>query len=174
MADAILETLPNTSGTRPDIRCREDLLHRCEVEDFETGEVKRLTFTYVDSQDGAWFGQMTGVRKYDVTAELYRRHLKHIPDEQVYPVASQFVTTLSNKPSANECYIKRPKLLYLDDVDLARLIPKTFANEVEILELLKDFHHPNLIHYCGCTVKNGRLTGIALERHEATLPTVPL
>jgi len=169
MAGLDLRDLPDPLDVEPDIRSRDDLLQLCEVEDFETGEAKRVTFTYVNHYDTVWFGQISGVRKYDVTVEEYRRHLKRVPDELIYPTVTPGFTISSGGQPATACHVKRPKLLHLDEPDLAKTIAKTFAEEVEIMELLQHHQHPNLIQYHGCTVKNGRVTGIALERHKAIL-----
>lgn len=154
----------------PNIRSKRDLTVLCEVEDAETGLFLRSTYGYVDRSDSAWFGRMPGVRKYDLTVADLERTLKRIPDEQIYPIATPSITAVRpSEDDEHELYIKRPQLTGFDDPDVATLLPGLMIGEVEILELLKTQPHPNLVKYHGCTLRNGRITGIALERHEVLL-----
>ncbi|KAF2213378.1 hypothetical protein CERZMDRAFT_17352, partial [Cercospora zeae-maydis SCOH1-5] len=134
-----------------DIRSKRDLTVLCEVEDAETGAFLRSTYGYIDRSDSAWFGRMPGKRKYDLTVADLQSTLKRIPDEQIYPEATP------------------PQLTGCDDAQLAALLPALLLEEAKLLEFLKIHPHPNLIKYYGCTLKNGRITGIALERHEVLL-----
>lgn len=56
-----------------------------------------------------------------------------------------------------------------DDADIAALLPGLLLEEAKLLEFLKTHPHPNLIRYYGCTLKNGRVTGIALEKLDVLL-----
>ncbi|KAF2766892.1 hypothetical protein EJ03DRAFT_254282, partial [Teratosphaeria nubilosa] len=66
-------------------------------------------------------------------------------------------------------YIKRPKLLCLDDPEETKLLPALLLGEITILERLKVQHHPNIARYFGCTTRRGRITGIVLEKYEVIL-----
>ena len=165
---------PDASGTPqdgvPDIHSKRDLTVLCEVEDAETGVFLRSTYGYIDRSDSAWFGRMPGIRKYDLTVEDLERTLKRIPDEQIYPVATPSITAVRPcKDYENHFYIKRPQLTGYDDADVAALLPGLIIEEAKILEFLKAHPHPNLVKYYGCTLKDGRITGIALEKHEVLL-----
>lgn len=151
----------------PDIRSKRDLA-LCEIEDSETGTFLRSTFAYVDKHDTAWFGQTPGIRKFDLTIENIKHILRRVPDEIVYPKATPVITALQKK-DLNNYFIKRPKLLCLDNAEETKLLPQMFIDEAEVLELVKKNSHPNLICYYGCTLKDGRVTGIVLEKHQVVL-----
>lgn len=152
----------------PNINSKRDLAALCEVSDFETGAFLRCTFTYVDEHDVAWFGQTLDVRKYDLTVHHLRRCLRRVPDEKIYPIAPPSISTV---PYGNQTdlFIKRPKLLSLDDEEEAKLLPQMLIEEVQILELLKKNPHRNLVQYYGCIVRRGHITGIALQRYNIIL-----
>ena len=160
--------LHESQSHEPDIQSRRDLTALCEVEDAETGVVLRSTFTYVDDNGAAWFGQIPGVRKYDLSVEDLRRSLKRIPDEAIYPMMTPNLTALTDGDVKNY-FVKRPKFLCLDSPDETELLPRMLIEEAHILEFLKLHQHRNLVRYHGCTSRNGRLTGIALERFDVIL-----
>ncbi|KAK1091509.1 hypothetical protein LTR48_006163 [Friedmanniomyces endolithicus] len=166
--------LPNGGGDPQDdvsdICSKRDLTVLCEVEDAETGAFLRSTYGYIDRSESAWFGRMPDVRKYDLTVEDLKRTLKRIPDEQIYPIATPPIPIVPYRGNeGNSLYIKRPKLTGYDDADIAALVPGLMLEEARLLEFLKTRPHPNLIRYHGCTLKNGRITGIALEKHDVLL-----
>ena len=165
-----METVQSTN--RPlspsNILSKKQLEALCEVSDFETGEFLRSTFTYIDEHDFAWFGQARGVRKYDLTAHELRKSLRLIPDEKIYPKVTPSITVVPTERQT-DFFVKRPKLLCLDNEEEAKLLPPMVIEEAKVLEFLKLNHHPNLVRYHGCVVKRGRITGIALERHAMIL-----
>jgi serine/threonine protein kinase len=150
------------------IRSKKDLTSLCEVENAETGAFIRSTFTYIDEHDRAWFGQTTNIRKYDLTVEDLNRLLQQVPDERIYPLKT---TDLSLVPeeTRSQFYIKRPKLLCLDNETEAKLLPQLLLSEAEMLQFLEQNPHPNIIRFHGCTINRGRITGIALEKHSVIL-----
>ncbi|KAK4552394.1 hypothetical protein LTR86_010408 [Recurvomyces mirabilis] len=153
-----------------DICSKRDLTVLCEVEDAETGAFLRSTYGYIDRSGSAWFGRMPNVRKYDLTVEDLKRTLKRIPDEQIYPIATPPISIVSRcENDENSLYIKRPQLAGCDDADIAALLPGLLLEEARLLEFLRTHPHPNIIRYYGCTLKNGRITGIALEKHDVLL-----
>lgn len=124
------------------------------------------TFSFVDAYNSVWFGQVPGVRKYDLTVEDVRRNLHRIPDEIIYPELTAGLTIITDV----ECYyIKRPKLLCLDDLEATQLLPRMLVEEAHVLEFLKPYGHRNLVRYHGCILKQGRIAGIALEKYEIML-----
>ncbi|KAF2240259.1 hypothetical protein BU26DRAFT_443059 [Trematosphaeria pertusa] len=135
------------SSTCPDIRSKRDLTTLSEVEEYETGKFLRSSFAYIDKDNTVWFGEVPGIRKYDLTVEILKRELRRIPDEKIYP--------LHDKRMSYEL----------------KLVPRMLFEEAEILEFLNhDQHrHPNIIRYHGCTVKRGRITGLALEKYDVML-----
>ena len=156
------------SCTSADIRSKRDLKHLCEVEDIETGAFIRCTFAYIDDHERAWFGQTTEMRKYDLTVEDLNRLLQQVPDEKIYPLKT---TSLSIVPeeTRDKSYIKRPKLLCLDNEAETKLLPQLLLGEAEVLQFLEENPHPNIIRFHGCTVNRSRVTGIALDKYSVIL-----
>lgn len=154
---------------RPLITSKRDLTDLCEVEDYETGSVLRSTFTFVDAQDTVWFGQVLGIRKFDLTIEDLNRSLCQIADATVYPEVTPGLTIVADNNDLKNFYIKRPKLLCLDNLEETQLIPKMLAEEARILEFLKGYEHRNLVRYYGCILRRGRIVGLALEKYDMIL-----
>ncbi|KAI4663167.1 uncharacterized protein J4E88_010802 [Alternaria novae-zelandiae] len=156
------------SCTSANIRSKRDLKHLCEVEDIETGASIRCTFAYIDDHERAWFGQTTEMRKYDLTVEDLNRLLQQVPDEKIYPLKT---TSLSIVPeeTRSKSYIKRPKILCLDNEAQTKLLPQLLLGEAEVLHFLEENPHPNIIRFHGCTVNRGRVTGIALDKYSVIL-----
>jgi serine/threonine protein kinase len=155
------------SVLRPDIRSKRDLTSLSEVTDYKTGKFLRSTFTYVNKEDIAWIGQAPGIRKYDLTAEILKRELRRIPDEKIYPVHTWM--SVVSEVDRKSVFVKRPKISCADNEYEVKLVPRMLFEEVEVLEFLKQHHHPNIVKYYGCTVNRGRITGIALERYNVIL-----
>ena len=78
------------------------------------------------------------------------------------------LTTLTDSNVKNY-FVKRPKFLYLNSLDKTELLPRMLIEEAHILEFLKLHQHRNLVRYYRYTLRNGRLTGIALERFDVIL-----
>lgn len=154
---------------QPPITSTRDLTELCEVEDSESGSFLRSTFAFVDSQDTVWFGQALGVRKFDLTVEDLRRSLREIADDTVYPEVTPGLTIVAADNELKSLYIKRPKLLCLDNPDEAQLLPRLLADEARTLECLQRCKHKNLVRYYGCISRRGKIVGIALEKYDVIL-----
>jgi hypothetical protein len=146
-----------------------DLTDLCEVEDYETGAVLRTTFTFVDTDHTVWFGKIDGVRKYDLTGQTLREHLRRIPDGTVYPPITPGLTIIPRDSDMTGFHIKRPKFLCLDDEEETKMLPKMLAEEANVLEALKPHAHKNLVRYHGCVGARDRIVGLALEKHDIIL-----
>lgn len=160
--------LHDTSASQPQLSSKRDLT-LCEVADSETGSVLRTTFCFVDAYNNAWFGQIPHVRKYDLDVKDLQRNLRRIPDEIIYPKLTAGLTIIADDDDAKRYYIKRPKLLCLDNPEETQLLPKMLLEEAQILESLKPHRHDNLVRYHGCVSKQDRLAGIALEKYDVIL-----
>ncbi|KAK1811759.1 hypothetical protein LTR12_013856 [Friedmanniomyces endolithicus] len=139
-----------------------------EVQDIETGKVLHVTCSCFDSYGTAWFGQISGVRKYDLSDEDYRRLLKPIPDEQVYPLAPPGLDVHDPKDT-DGYYIKRANLIGFDDAEVAKTLPRILLEEAKVLQSLKQRHHLNLVKYYGCNLKGDRIAGLVLKKYPKTL-----
>jgi serine/threonine protein kinase len=69
----------------------------------------------------------------------------------------------------SQSYIKRPKLLCLDNEDEAKLLPQLLLGEAEMLQFLGQNPHLDIIRFHGCTVNRGRFTDITLQKHSIML-----
>lgn len=154
--------------TSANIRSKRDLKSLCEVEDIETGAFIRSTFAYIDDHDRAWFGQTTEMRKYDLTVEDLNRLLQTVPDEKIYPLKTTGLSIVPEE-TRSQFYIKRPKLLCLDNEAETKLLPQLLLGEAEVLQFLEQNPHPNIIRFHGCTVNRSSFTGIALDKYSIIL-----
>jgi hypothetical protein len=154
---------------QPNIASARDLTDLCEVKDYETRAVLRTTFTFVDAHHTVWFGQLVGVRKYNIPIERLRESLQRVPDETVYPPITPGLTIIPGDSDVAGYYIKRPKFLCLDDAEETKMLPKMLAEEAAVLESLKQHPHRNLVKYHGCVGARGRIVGLAVEKHEVIL-----
>ncbi|KAF1999693.1 hypothetical protein P154DRAFT_523026 [Amniculicola lignicola CBS 123094] len=160
------------SSTCPDIRSKRDLTTLSEAEEYGTGKFLRSIFTYIDKDNAVWFGEAPGIQKYDLTVEILKRELRRIPDEKIYPLHDKMMSVVApDQIEQQNYYIKRPKAWCAGNEYMLKLLPRILFEEAEILEFLnQDQHrHPNIIRYHGCTVKRGRITGLALKKYDVML-----
>jgi hypothetical protein len=122
--------MPDDPSTGANIRSKTDLTSLCEVETIETGAFVRCTFSYIDEHDRAWFGQAKDKREYDLTVQDLNRLLQRVPDEKIYPLQTPALSVVPEE-IRSQCYIKRPKLLCLDDEDEAKLLPRLLLGEAD-------------------------------------------
>jgi len=153
----------------PQVDSVRDLHPLCEVFSFENDHqvFLRSTFALVTSDYRVYFGQAP-VRKKALSPKDIMESLKYVPDEEVYPEVPSYITTVSIPINGN-VYVKGPKLTIYDDVEGTGLLSKLLLQEAEMLELLAQNQHPNLIRYHGCIVERGRIVGLVLDRHPTTL-----
>ncbi|KJZ71639.1 hypothetical protein HIM_08951 [Hirsutella minnesotensis 3608] len=94
-----------------------------------------------------------------------------IPADHIWPLANPKFTRAPD-PLPSTSYLKRPSLLYYescsDDFDFARHI----VTEVEACEVLRMHPDPNIVQYLGCTVKDGRVTGLGFAKYSLTLSQI--
>lgn len=134
---------PSAQHEESTIRSKRDLTALCEIHDLETNAVLRTTFTIVDDTGTAWFGQVNGVRKYDLSVEDCRRNLKRIPEEKIYHSVTPNITALQvGDFVCKDHFNKRPQLLCLDDDDEAELLPKMLLEEAKVLEVFQVMTSP--------------------------------
>jgi len=164
----MLEQAQANSLLCPNVHSKRDLTSLSEVTNAETGEFLRSTLTYVDEEDIAWVGRAPGIRKYDLTTEDVKRELRRIADEKIYPLHHTRMSVAS-EADRKKLFIKRPKIACADNEHELKFVPQMILEEAEVLEVLKQHPHPNLVRYYGCVVKRGCITGLALEKHEVIL-----
>ncbi|KAK0270520.1 hypothetical protein LTR35_014056, partial [Friedmanniomyces endolithicus] len=79
------------------------------------------------------------------------------------------LTIIADDEGPELLYIKRPKHPCLDDAEETQMITRLLLEEARILESLKPNTHPNVVRCHGCMSKQGRIVGIALEKHDIIL-----
>ncbi|KAK5686626.1 hypothetical protein LTS10_002747 [Elasticomyces elasticus] len=163
MADTRL--LPSEHGP---FQCLTSSLTVAEVQDIETENILCVTCSRIDSYGTAWFGQISGVRKYDLSdADLWGL-LKPLPDEQLYPMAPPGLDVHEHKDTDGR-YIKRANLVGSEDAEVAKILPMIVLEKAKILHSLEQRPHPNLVGFYGCILKDNRIAGLVLEKYPRTL-----
>ncbi|KAK5737221.1 hypothetical protein LTR17_006832 [Elasticomyces elasticus] len=126
MADPRL--LPSEHGP---YQCLRSSLTVAEVQDIETEEIICVTCSRTDSYGTAWFGQISGIRKYDLSDEDLWRLLKPLPDEQVYPTAPPGLDIDDHKDTDGH-YVKRANLVGFEDAEMAKILPMILLEGAKI------------------------------------------
>ncbi|KAL2119939.1 hypothetical protein VTJ04DRAFT_6900 [Mycothermus thermophilus] len=87
------------------------------------------------------------------------------------PTLSSNVTLTIAPPELDDvsAYIKRPGLVSYESFKGTDFAPKSILDETLIMEKISKTPHPHIIHYHGCRVHRGRITGLVLERLDMTL-----
>jgi hypothetical protein len=93
--------------------------------------------------------------KHSLTPVDIKEALRRIPDREVYPKASSYLTTF---PTSNlgSFYIKHPNLTSYGQLDGTKFLSRLLLQEAEILENLRSYQDPNLVRY-GCLTNCGRI-----------------
>ncbi|KAI1169275.1 kinase-like protein [Nemania serpens] len=129
------------------------------------------TFWKFYSNGEAYFAQIFKPR-LDISLAEVREALRRVPDADIYPeireAANLKVVTTTSEPDT-ELYVKRPSLLTYETSHPLDLVRDVFLGEAEIMEQVSSINHKNIVRYHGCQVRDGRLTGIVLQRHECSL-----
>lgn len=155
----------------PQIKAWEDLAFFQEDVD-EASDIPYTTFAVVDEHDSAYFGKLDHPIS-DITLNQLTSALTPIPDDDIFPVWTLGTgLTQAQETSQAATYIKRPDLaLYhvFREHNVLGLIPKGLSEEAEIMEKISKHPHPHIVHYHGCQIRRGRITGLVLDRHGSTL-----
>ena len=109
-------------------------------------------------------------RRYPANSQvdLLELDLVPIPTSQIWPpFPRQF--TRAPEPLPQDCYIKRPSLLYYGDTKASTELSSLLLNEAEVCEILRAFPHPNIARYLGCIVENDRITGLCFVKYGMNL-----
>jgi len=156
---------------RVQLKSGKDLLCLAEVfrAQAEDGpyEFAFTKFAYIDNDYVAYYGEST-VRKKLLSLQERENLLQPIPDHEVYPAVSPSITIVASWIDES-MYIKRPKLGNYNDLKDTDTIARLLFQEAEILEIIRDNPHPNIVKYHGCITKHGRIVGIVLDKLYKTL-----
>jgi len=125
--------------------------------------------TIILKQDDDFFHARTS-RRYRSAAEINADELEvhPIPPSAIWPPLSPDLTQAPN-PLPDNCYVKRPSLLYYSEMSADELLSDSLLQEARTCEILRAHPHPNIAQYFGCTTKNRRITGLCFARYNITL-----
>lgn len=108
-----------------------------------------------------------------MTLDEFATGLKRLSDDAIFPEVptDQQITIAPKNLDGSTIHIKRPALkYYLGAEKEAECATKDqVLAEVFTTESISKTPHPYLVRYHGCTVRRGRITGIAMERLGETL-----
>ncbi|KAK5721194.1 hypothetical protein LTR17_014753 [Elasticomyces elasticus] len=149
-------------------QCLTSSLTVAEVQDIETENILCVTCSRIDSYGTAWFGKISGVRKYDLSDEDLWRLLRPLRDEQVYPMAPPGLDVHDHKDTEGR-YIKRANLVGSEDAEVAKILPMILLEEAKVLQSLRQHPHPNLVKFNGCILNDDRIAGLVLDKYPRTL-----
>ncbi|KAI0117924.1 kinase-like domain-containing protein [Nemania sp. FL0031] len=91
-----------------------------------------------------------------------------IPVEHIWPLADPEFTR-APEPLPETCYIKRQNLINYEAGPNAHKYGEPILTEIKACEVLRKHPHPNIVRYLGCVVKDGRVRGLAFEKHTLAL-----
>jgi serine/threonine protein kinase len=91
-----------------------------------------------------------------------------IPASKIWP---QFPKHFQRapKPLPENCYVKRPSLLYYGDTKASTELGDLILHEARVCEILRLSPHPNIAQYLGCMVEKSRITGLCFVKYDMTL-----
>jgi len=134
------------------------------------GKLKFYRNTLILRKEDVYFYAFTYVARQlirDVNVDELDIH--PIPMNAICPPYSQGLS-LAPEFLIQDCYVKGPRYIeYKPDAPLGRRPCDRVIKEVRICEILKANHHPNIIQYQGCTVKQNRINGLVFTRYHITL-----
>ena len=152
---------------------REDLAFIEEEFDDETGEFRQTIFAAFDADDNAFFGKLSQT-ECTITFLQLTSALAPISDNDLFPEWAPYSMELTRSQDTlpSNTYVKHPNLcLYetFQEHNVLDLFAKGLLKEAKAMEIISQHPHPNIIHYHGCRVRRGRITGLVLDRHPNTL-----
>lgn len=94
--------------------------------------------------------------------------LQPVPPEAINPTASEGITKAPPFDPLKH-YLKAPSFTWDDCQPGVAFVADYVQNEVDALERLESYHHPNIVRYYGCVVEKGRIAHISLERYQSNI-----
>jgi serine/threonine protein kinase len=129
---------------------------------------EKTNILFVSEDDEVFFGRSPKVQA-QMTLDDYIKALRPIPDAALFPEVPKDVSlTIAADDDESPSFCKQPGLFQYEPEQNTGT-PKLVLDETLIMETLAKNPHPNIIHYKGCRVRRGRITGIILAEHEETL-----
>jgi serine/threonine protein kinase len=112
----------------------------------------------------------TSMHRYRSAADVNLADLDliSIPASKIWPQYPEHFKRAPT-PIPENCYVKRPSLLYYGDTEASTRLSEHILHEAQICEILQASPHPNIARYLGCLVDNGRITGLCFVKYDMTL-----
>lgn len=139
--------------------------------DPSTGNGNEAGFSYTTisaTVDGrAYFGRLDRpaeeVDEGDVLSSL-----QLVPPDAIYPAFEDGLTVAPTTDPRTH-YLKAPSFTWEDCQPGTTFVADCMLHEARVLERLNQYHHPNIIRYYGCEVKDCRITYLCLEKAQSNL-----
>lgn len=119
--------------------------------------------------DIAYIGRINNARSTNLAAEDVEAALCEVPDEEIYPKMDGRISGVASEDLGVDTFTKRPSLqdYYFFKGDDGRGLSQLrdlLLDEARAFEIISIEPHPNIVHYHGCRVKRGHITGIVLDK----------
>ena len=158
----------------PEVKSFNDLAFLCTASDIKTSQFLHTMFGVIDDEeDIAYFGQLNVVSQ-EFTRAQFTVALKPILCKHIFPLlplGNNLTIYNSALPDSN-FYIKRPTLTHYEeykDNGLTHIMTGTLLEEAIAYEAISQRPHPGIIKYHCCWVRDGRITGLVLDKYEENL-----
>jgi hypothetical protein len=144
----------------------------CEQNEAFVEEDGDLVFSHtkIILRNGAQYYYAITSRRYHSSSEVNSFELNPIPisASKIWPLFPKYLTQ-APEPLPQDCYVKRPSLLYHGDTEASTELSSLLLNEAEVYEVLRAYPHPNIAQYLGCIVENDRITGLCFVKYGMNL-----
>ncbi|EPE27400.1 Protein kinase-like (PK-like) [Glarea lozoyensis ATCC 20868] len=111
--------------------------------------------------------------RYDYAMSTRRYSMNSKPDIHeldLIPIPTSEESTRAPQPLSQDCYTKRPSLLFYEDTEgPAEKMCSLLLSEAKVFETLRAFPHPNIAKPLRCVVEDDKITGLCLVNYGATL-----
>jgi serine/threonine protein kinase len=149
----------------------EELTLISELTDANTGDKGNTVFA-VSNDQGLYFGQLA-IPKNEISVQQVNSALTVVPDEDVFPPWPWSNKRLVAAPDilpADTC-VRIPDVfvMYYKFGDGKQILRDALLVEAEVLQILSEHSHPNILGYHGCLVRRGRITGLVVDKCHDTL-----
>ncbi|KFX90176.1 hypothetical protein O988_08309 [Pseudogymnoascus sp. VKM F-3808] len=126
--------------------------------------------TKIILRDGSQYFYARTKQRYGSNSEVDPVYLDlhPIPTSQIWPSFPETFTRAPD-PLPQNCYVKRPSLLHYSDTEATSQLSTLILDEAKACEILRLHPHPNIAQYFGCTVDDGRITGLCFVKYGTTL-----
>ena len=157
----------------PQIASWDDLSFVSEECDHKSGQFLYTSLMVIDETDTFYYGRLK-IPKAEVTFDIVTHALKPVSDNEIFSKWPASGMKLTEAPEAHieKVHIKRPALdLYetLKEYNQLHQLSGMLLAEAQVMEMLCQHPHPNIIRYYGCRVVRGHMTGLVMDKHTQNL-----